>query len=63
MGGDALVEDVVDGIEDRHVDVAMTVDLLHTLGAKITLGYHLHLYLGALNAVALTNHGAKGAVT
>ena len=41
----------------------MTVDLLHTLGAKITLGYHLHLYLGALNAVALTNHGAKGAVT
>ena len=27
------------------------------------LGYHLHLYLGALYAVALTNHGAKGAVT
>ena len=59
---DALVEDVIDSVEDGHVDVAVAVDFLHALGAEITLGNHLHLNLGTLDAVALANHGSEGAV-
>ena len=62
LGGDALVEDVVHGIEDGHVDVAVAIDFLHTLRAEIALGNHLHLYLGRLDAVALAYHGTEGAV-
>ena len=42
---DAFVENVVDGIEDRHVDMHAAVDLLHALRAEIALGNHLHLNL------------------
>jgi len=62
LGADALVEDVVDGVEDGHVDMAVAVDFLHALGAEVALGYHLHLDLCALDGVALANHGAEGAV-
>ena len=60
---DALIEHVVDGIEDRHVDMQVTVDLLHTLSAEIALSDHLHLYLCALHAVAFSYHGTEGSVT
>ena len=46
LGTDALVENVIDGIEDRHVDVHVAVDFLHALGAEESLGYHLHFNLG-----------------
>ena len=62
LGTDAFVEDVVDSVEDGHVDVAVAVDFLHALGAEIALGNHLHLNLGALDAVALANHGSEGTV-
>ena len=60
---DALIEHVVDGIEDWHVDMQMTVDFLHTLCAEIALSNHLHLYLCALHAVAFSYHRSEGAVT
>ena len=62
LGVDALVQYIIYGIEDGHVDMAVAVNLLHTLGAEIALGNHLHLNLGTLDAVALANHGAEGAV-
>ena len=59
---DALVEDVIDGIEDGHVDVQMLVNVLHALRGKVALGYHLHFELSALYAVPLPYHRAKDAV-
>ena len=38
------------------------VDVLHALRGKVTFGYHLHLELRTLHAVALTNHRAEDAV-
>ena len=46
LGVDALVQYIIYGIEDGHVDVHVAVDFLHTLGAEEALGNHLHLYLG-----------------
>ena len=42
--------------------MAVAVDFLHTLGAEIALGNHLHLNLCGLHAVAFANHGTEGAV-
>ena len=62
LGVDALVQYIIYGIEDGHVDVHVAVDLLHTLGAEESLGNHLHLNLGRFHAVAFADHGTKGAV-
>ena len=62
LWANALVQYIIYGVEDGHVDVAVAVDFLHTLSAEIALGNHLHLDLGALDAVALAYHGAEGAV-
>ena len=59
---DALVEDVIDGIEDGHVDVQMLVDVLHALRGKVALGNHLHFELSTLYAVALAYHCSEDAV-
>ena len=59
---DALIEDVIHCIKDGHIHMAMTVDLLHTLRTKVALGNHLHLYLGRLYTIALTNHRTESAV-
>ena len=61
-GTDALVENVIDGIEDGHVDVQVLVDVLHALGGKVAFGNHLHLELCTLHAVALPYHRAEDAV-
>ena len=59
---DALVDDVVDGIEDGHIDMQVPVDLLHALRAEVAFCYHLHLYLCAFHRVALSDHGSEGPV-
>ena len=41
----------------------VAVDVLHTLGAEVALGYHLHFQLGALYGVALAYHGAEDTVS
>ena len=41
----------------------MTVNLLHTLCAEITLCNHFHLYLGRLDGVSFAYHGAERAVS
>ena len=38
IGRDALVQDVVDGVQYGHVNVHVLVDVLHTLGAEIAFG-------------------------
>lgn len=58
----ALVENVVDRIEYGHIDVHAAVYLFHTLRSEVAFGYHFHLYLRTLHAVALANHGAESAV-
>ena len=63
MWGDTLVQNVVDGIEDGHVDVPVAVDLLHALRTEVALGNHLHLYLCGFYAVAFSDHRSEGAVT
>ena len=40
----------------------LTVDVLHTLRAVISLGYHFHFYLRRLHGVTLTNHLPKHTV-
>ena len=62
LRGDTLVQYIIYGIEDGHVDMHVAVDFLHALGAEESLGNHLHFNLGRLHAVALANHGAEGAV-
>ena len=39
------------------------VDVLHTFGAVIPLGYHFHFYLCAFHAVTLAYHGTEHPVT
>ena len=51
-GRNVLIKDIVNGIKDGHIDVELGVDLLHTFGAEVTLGNHLHLYLCTLDTVA-----------
>ena len=63
LRSDALVEDVVDGIEDGHVDMTVAIDLLHTLRAEVALGNHLHLDLSGFDTVAFADHRSEGAVT
>ena len=63
LRGDTLVQYIIYGIEDGHVDMHVAVDLLHTLRTEVALGNHLHLNLCRFHAVALTNHGTEGAVT
>ena len=62
LGADALVQYIIYGVEDGHVDVPVTVNFLHALCAEKAFGNHLHLYLCRLDAVALANHRAEGAV-
>ena len=59
---DALVQYIIYSIENRHVDVHVAIDFLHTLRAEKSLGYHLHLYLSTFHAIALAYHGSEGAV-
>ena len=59
---DALVQYIIYSIENRHVDVHVAIDFLHTLGAGISFCNHLHLYLRTLHALALAYHGSEGAV-
>ena len=47
--GDALIEDIIDCIEDGHVDMITLVDYLHAIGAVISLGYHFHFQLSGLD--------------
>ena len=61
-GGDAFVEDVIDGIENGHVDAVVAVDFLHTFGAVVAFGNHFHLELCGLDGVALSNHRTEHAV-
>ena len=56
---DALVQYIIYGIEDWHVDVHVAIDFLHALGAEISLGNHLHLYLRTLHAVTFAYHGSE----
>ena len=62
MGAYALVQYIIYGIEDGHVDMPVTIDFLHAFGAEEAFGNHFHLYLCRLYGVALANHGAKGTV-
>lgn len=62
LRADALVEDIIYSVEDGHVDVIMTVFLLHTLCAEESLRYHLHLYLRTLDAISLAYHRSECAV-
>ena len=59
---DAFVQNVVYGVENGHVHVHVPVFLLHAFCSEEALGYHLHLYLRALDTVAFAYHGAEGAV-
>ena len=63
LGSNPLVEDIVDGIEDRHIDMEVAVDLLHTFGSEIALGNHFHFYLRTLHTISFSNHRAESAVT
>ena len=57
-----FVEYVIDGVEDWHAHVELSVDLLHALRTLVTFRDHLHLSLGTLDGVTLTDHHTKGAV-
>ena len=46
LGGYAFIENVIDRIQDWHVNMTMPVYLLHTFGTKVTLSNHLHFNLG-----------------
>ena len=59
---DTLVQYIIYGIENRHVDVHVAVDFLHALRAEISFGNHLHLYLRTFHAIALAYHSSEGAV-
>ena len=62
-----LVEDAIDGVERRRMQVdvvgaELLGDDVHTLRAEIALGDHLHLGLGRLDGIAPPDHGAKRVV-
>ena len=57
-----FVEYVVDGVEDGHAHVELSIDLLHALRTIVSFRHHLHLSLGTLDGVTLTDHHTKGAV-
>ena len=57
-----LVENIINGIENRHIYVHPAVDFLPTLRSEISLGNHFHLYLRRLHVVALTYHRTERAV-
>ena len=59
---DAFIQDVVDGIHNRHVYMQVLVQFLDTLGTVVTFGNHFHFYLCALHRIAFTNHGTEHAV-
>ena len=61
-GADAFVENVIDGIENGHVDVQVLVDVLHALCCEVALGNHLHLELGALDAIPLPYHRSEDTI-
>ena len=59
----ALIENVVNRVEYRHVHVVVTIDFLDTLRAVVSFGNHLHFELGGLDGITLSNHGAEYAVS
>ena len=59
----ALIENVVNRVEYRHVHVVVTIDFLDTLCAVVSFGNHLHFELGGLDGITLSNHGAEHAVS
>ena len=59
----ALIENVVNRVEYRHVHVVVTIDFLDTLRAVVSFGNHLHFELGGLDGITLSNHGAEHTVS
>ena len=45
----ALIEDIIDAVDDRDRDAVLLIDLLDTLGAIIAFGHHLHLKLSGFH--------------
>lgn len=59
---DFAIKDIVNRVENRHIDLSLGVNFLHTLGTIIAFGNHFHLHLRLLNRVAVTNEGAERVV-
>ena len=58
----ALIENVVDGVKDRHVDMGVAVYLFHAFCAEISFGTHLPLYLCTFHAVPLAYHCSEDSI-
>ena len=57
-----LIEDIVNSIQNGHIDLPLMVKFLHAFGSEITFGYHAHLRLSTLYGVASAYHGAEHAI-
>ena len=60
---DAFVQNVIDGIHNRHIHVEVLVHFFDTLRAVVAFRNHFHFYLCALHRVALADHRTEHAVT
>ena len=58
-----LVQYIINSVQYRHVHFIFLVDLTHTLGSIISLGYHFHLQLRCLHGISFTDHGSESTVT
>ncbi len=59
VGGSFLVEDAVDGVGDRHVDIEFLVYLIDTCRRVVAFRHHRHLDHGAFYGVSLADHRSE----
>ena len=62
LGLGVLVEHLIDRLCHDHLKIERGAYLLQTADGIVAFGYHAHLELRALDAVASAYHGTKGAV-
>lgn len=57
------IENVIDGVENRHVYMRLLVKLCHTLCAVVAFCHHLHLELCTFYAISSANHRTERTIT
>ena len=56
---DALIQDVVNGIKDGHIDAIALIDMAHATHTVVAFCDHLHFHLGVFHAITATDHLTK----
>ena len=59
LGRDTFVEDIIYGVQNRHVDMEALVDVLHTFGAVIPSAIISISICAAFHTVPLAYHGTE----